>query len=561
METSSLAHRGIHANQVDAPQSEHPKKVENWEVLRAAGRGRRSSVGSTASGGLDTGSSSTCSSRRDLSRPVHSPPVCRQASAASGRSRTPASAPLRGLCHLGYAATESARGGLILNPSASAGQRKAGPQPPAALPLPSERRGHSAAACHVPTPTPADFVNPTAGEAGRVPCAADSTRQCDSAAPHARSKGERAPGGGQTGTPRPGPKSAGRRLGLNGGPGSVEACADQSWCPRDHPGDGRGEEAENACAIRKSPALTWDHQHTDTAARWRTLTEQTSPATQKHRNRLRRRKPRTRKTLPPVASSADATAGAAHAPQGAANVDRGTGIERQNGGDIRRRDKDYRREVESEECDSWGEDADARGPYTMADPRKKASQVEAFGQANKEALEDGVRLILQAIGEDLNRPGLRDTPKRVAAAFEAFSQGYRYDPKEVIQDALFHVDDWAGARGDFTSGKRMVTVGQIDVSSLCEHHLLPFFGKCHIGYIPDKHVLGLSKFARLTQVYSRRLQIQERLTQQIAAAVMEVVKPRGVAVLLECNHMCMAMRGVCIPNSVTTTKAFLGVFE
>ncbi|KEP64315.1 UNVERIFIED_CONTAM: GTP cyclohydrolase I, putative [Hammondia hammondi] len=192
-------------------------------------------------------------------------------------------------------------------------------------------------------------------------------------------------------------------------------------------------------------------------------------------------------------------------------------------------------------------------------PRQSTDQ--GLGQDKKNAIEEGVRMILQAIGEDVSRAGLRDTPKRVAAAMEFFSRGYRADPKEVVRNALFSVEE-GHEDGPYLAGKQgMVTVGRIDISSLCEHHLLPFFGKCHIGYIPDKHVLGISKFARIMEVYSRRLQIQERLTQQIALAVMKVAKPRGVAVLLECNHMCMAMRGVSTPGSVTTTKAFLGVFE
>ncbi|EPR59015.1 putative GTP cyclohydrolase I [Toxoplasma gondii GT1] len=192
-------------------------------------------------------------------------------------------------------------------------------------------------------------------------------------------------------------------------------------------------------------------------------------------------------------------------------------------------------------------------------PRQSTDQ--GLGEDKKNAIEEGVRMILRAMGEDVTRAGLRETPKRVAAAMEFFSRGYRADPKDVIRNALFSVEE-GHEDGQYLAGKQgMVTVGRIDISSLCEHHLLPFFGKCHIGYIPDKHVLGISKFARIMEIYSRRLQIQERLTQQIALAVMKVAKPRGVAVLLECTHMCMAMRGVSSPGSVTTTKAFLGVFE
>ena len=158
--------------------------------------------------------------------------------------------------------------------------------------------------------------------------------------------------------------------------------------------------------------------------------------------------------------------------------------------------------------------------------------------------------MLAELGEDPAREGLRDTPKRVEKAMKFLTSGYAADVDAVLNDALFTVDY-----------NEMVIVKDIDVYSLCEHHLLPFFGKCHVAYIPQGRVLGLSKIPRLVEIYARRLQIQERLTNQIAETVREKVRPMGVAVVMEATHLCMSMRGVEKQNSVAVTSAMLGVFR
>jgi GTP cyclohydrolase I len=161
-----------------------------------------------------------------------------------------------------------------------------------------------------------------------------------------------------------------------------------------------------------------------------------------------------------------------------------------------------------------------------------------------------IRQLPVELGEDPSREGLRDTPKRVARAFSFLTHGYRTDVDEVINQALFTQD---------TSS--MVIVKDIEVYSLCEHHMLPFFGRCHIGYIPDGKVFGVSKLARLVDVYARRLQLQERLTEQISRVVMEQVGARGVGVMIEARHLCMMMRGVEKQNSTMVTSSVLGVFR
>ncbi|WP_267878901.1 GTP cyclohydrolase I FolE [Spongiibacter marinus] len=158
--------------------------------------------------------------------------------------------------------------------------------------------------------------------------------------------------------------------------------------------------------------------------------------------------------------------------------------------------------------------------------------------------------IIKEIGEDLERDGLLDTPKRAAKAFEFLTEGYRRSVDEVVNDALFESD-----------ANEMVVVSDIELYSLCEHHLLPFIGKCHVAYIPNGKVLGLSKVARIVDLYARRLQIQEGLTTQIAKTVQEVTGAEGVAVIIEARHMCMMMRGVQKQNSVMRTSAMLGVFK
>ena len=158
--------------------------------------------------------------------------------------------------------------------------------------------------------------------------------------------------------------------------------------------------------------------------------------------------------------------------------------------------------------------------------------------------------IIQEIGEDPQREGLRDTPHRAAQAMQFLTEGYHQDLEDVINDAIFTVED-----------NHMIIVKDIELYSLCEHHMLPFFGKCHIGYIPNGKVLGLSKLARIIEIYSRRLQLQERITKQIALAVCEAVQPQGVGVVIQATHMCMVMRGVQKINSKTMTSAMLGVFR
>ena len=158
--------------------------------------------------------------------------------------------------------------------------------------------------------------------------------------------------------------------------------------------------------------------------------------------------------------------------------------------------------------------------------------------------------ILTAVGEDLTRPGLLDTPMRAAKAFSYLTSGYSKSLEEVTNNAVFPSDN-----------REMVLVKNIEFYSLCEHHLLPFYGRVHIAYLPEGNVLGLSKFARITEMFARRLQIQENLTQQIAEAVAEVTGARGVAVMIDSAHMCMMMRGVGKQESTTRTVSFIGDFK
>ncbi|MCD6556514.1 MAG: GTP cyclohydrolase I FolE [Bacteroidales bacterium] len=158
--------------------------------------------------------------------------------------------------------------------------------------------------------------------------------------------------------------------------------------------------------------------------------------------------------------------------------------------------------------------------------------------------------ILKLLGEDVSREGLEKTPYRVAKAMQFMAQGYNSDPAEILKSALFKEDY-----------KEMVIVKDIDLYSLCEHHMLPFYGKAHVAYIPNEYITGLSKIARVVEAYSRRLQVQERLTMQIRDTIEETLKPLGVAVVIEASHMCMRIRGVQKQNSVTTTSAFTGAFN
>lgn len=165
-------------------------------------------------------------------------------------------------------------------------------------------------------------------------------------------------------------------------------------------------------------------------------------------------------------------------------------------------------------------------------------------------MEEEIRHILKALGEDPDREGLAKTPHRVAQALTFLTQGYQQDPAKVINDAVF-TEDY----------EEMIVQKDIDFYSLCEHHLLPFFGKAHVAYIPHHKIVGISKLARLVDVYARRLQVQERLTNQIANTIMEKLDPLGVAVVIEAEHLCMRMRGVEKQNSMIITSTLLGAFR
>lgn len=158
--------------------------------------------------------------------------------------------------------------------------------------------------------------------------------------------------------------------------------------------------------------------------------------------------------------------------------------------------------------------------------------------------------IIRLLGEDADREGLQKTPLRVAKAMQYMTQGYRQNPEEILQSALFKEDY-----------RQMVIVKDIEIYSLCEHHMLPFVGRAHVAYIPNGYITGLSKIARVVEAYSRRLQVQERLTQQIKNCIQNTLRPLGVAVVIEAQHLCMMMRGVQKQNSVTTTSDFSGAFE
>ena len=157
--------------------------------------------------------------------------------------------------------------------------------------------------------------------------------------------------------------------------------------------------------------------------------------------------------------------------------------------------------------------------------------------------------ILSEIGEDTSREGLEKTPTRCAKAIQFLTQGYHANPDKILKSALFHEEY-----------NQMVLIKNIELYSLCEHHLVPFFGKAHIAYIPNKKIVGLSKIPRIVDIFSRRLQVQERLTQEISACLAKNLEPKGVAIVIEASHLCMQMRGVEKQNSITTTSSFTGIF-
>ncbi|MCW5914393.1 MAG: GTP cyclohydrolase I FolE [Chitinophagaceae bacterium] len=177
-------------------------------------------------------------------------------------------------------------------------------------------------------------------------------------------------------------------------------------------------------------------------------------------------------------------------------------------------------------------------------------KIEEYDKKTTTSLMKNYKSILDLIGEDSSREGLLKTPERVAKWMQFAVQGYHKNPVEILNSAKFH-----------EPVSEMVIVKNIELYSLCEHHMLPFFGKAHIAYIPNGWITGLSKIARVVDAFSRRLQVQERLTHEILMAIHEALKPHGVAVVIECEHLCMMMRGIEKQNSVTTTSAFIGEFE
>jgi GTP cyclohydrolase I len=176
--------------------------------------------------------------------------------------------------------------------------------------------------------------------------------------------------------------------------------------------------------------------------------------------------------------------------------------------------------------------------------------MEIYNKEKTDELAFHYKKIIELLGEDTSREGLVKTPERIAKAMQFLTQGYDSNPEDIIRSAMF-TEDY----------KQMVIVKDIDFYSMCEHHLLPFFGKAHVAYIPKKHITGLSKIARVVDAFSRRMQLQERLTTQIKECIQNTLNPLGVMVVIEAQHMCMQMRGVQKQHSITTTSDFTGIFE
>ena len=177
-------------------------------------------------------------------------------------------------------------------------------------------------------------------------------------------------------------------------------------------------------------------------------------------------------------------------------------------------------------------------------------KIEQYNEEKVTLLSEHYAKIIEHLGEDVHREGLEKTPERVAKAMQFLTHGYDLNPEEILRTAMFKEDH-----------NHMVIVKDIEIYSMCEHHMLPFFGKAHIAYIPNGYIVGLSKIPRVVDAFARRLQVQERLTDQIKDCIQNTLKPKGVAVVIEAKHMCMQMRGIQKQNSVTTTSSFTGAFE
>ena len=181
---------------------------------------------------------------------------------------------------------------------------------------------------------------------------------------------------------------------------------------------------------------------------------------------------------------------------------------------------------------------------------KSYEKIEIYDTVLIESLTENYKTIIVNLGEDVNREGLQKTPERVAKAMQFLTHGYDLNPLEILKSALFTEDH-----------QQMIVVKDIEVYSMCEHHMLPFFGKAHVAYIPNGKIVGLSKIPRIVDAFARRMQVQERLTDEIKNCIHEALNPMGVAVVIEAQHMCMQMRGIQKQNSFTTTSSFTGAFE
>jgi GTP cyclohydrolase I len=181
---------------------------------------------------------------------------------------------------------------------------------------------------------------------------------------------------------------------------------------------------------------------------------------------------------------------------------------------------------------------------------KSYEKIEIYDTELIESLSKNYKTIIENLGEDVNREGLKKTPERVAKAMQYLTHGYDLNPLEILKSALFTEDH-----------QQMIVVKDIEIYSMCEHHMLPFFGKAHVAYIPNGKIVGLSKIPRIVDAFARRMQVQERLTDEIKNCIQEALSPLGVAVVIEAQHMCMQMRGIQKQNSFTTTSSFTGAFE